>query len=345
MDNKIYCGLSFNNHSKPSLSVNYWNGPVNIVPSDYETQYLELYEKFKNNKLKNNTSVYLTKMANLPSYKLKNYIEENKLNVNLTRVYSKLNAIIIDDNFIKESYFNGKQHNYYLINVDYIKSKFKKYIISNNFQEHTHNKKIDAFLVREEQIKEWAKTDPNFLKLLDFPYMHGRELIHGHGYKKVQDNYEAFCKLKETIEKYNLEIIFDHNINEEINKDLVVDTDMFQNILNMLTSTDKGNIEIAKEIIANCSLEESKPYLIYLLNLFPILRTVNNNKNYDFIRKKLIKEIVAPWVGRYPLPSTDSFIPKLINKNPKFTPQYMDCFRIHLNYLIKKDIIKEIVII
>jgi hypothetical protein len=287
-------------------------------------------------------------MANLPSYKLKNYIEENKLNINLTRVYSKLNAIIIDDNFIRESYLctgHWKSHKYHIVPVDYIESKFKKYIHNNNYFVTTiNNKKIDGFLIKEEQIKEWAKTDSSFLGLLDFPTVRGRELGNGHGFKKAHDNYEAFCKLKETVEKYNLEIIFDNNVNNEINKDMAMDTEMFQNIFNMLVSNDKGNTEIAKEIIANCNLEESKPYLIYLLNLFPVLRKTGSNKNYDFIRKKLGKEVVAPWMSKNALPSTDSFIPALLNKNPKFAPQYMDCFRIHLNHLAKKDIIKEIIL-
>jgi hypothetical protein len=349
-NNKTYIYLDFyTSLGKPRLSTHHWRKNIIIIPPEFESQYLELYEKFKDNKLKNNTSVYLTPMASLPSYKLKNYIEENKLNINLTRTYSKLNSIIIDDSFIREFYLcagNWKLHNYHTVPVDYIESKFKKYIRREygDFIINVNNKIIDGFLVKEEQIKEWAKIDSSFLELLDFPTIHGRELGNGHGFKKAHDNYNMFCKLKETVEKYNLEIIFDHNINEEINKDLTVDIDMFQNIFNMLISKDKGNIEIAKEIIANCSLKESKPYLIYLLNLFPVLRKTGDNKNYDFIRKKLLKEVVAPWVSKDSIPSTDSFIPNLLNKNPKFASQYMECFKIHLNNLAKKDIIKEIIL-
>jgi hypothetical protein len=350
-NNKTYTYLlSYNANKALKLSTYSWGRDVIIILPEFESQYLELYEKFKDNKLKNNTSVYLTPIASLPSYKLKNYIEENKLNINLTRTYSKLNAIIIDDNFIRESYLyigNWKPHDYYTIPVDYIESKFKKYIDyqDDRFITIINNKKIDSFLIQEEQIKELAKTDSSFLGLLNFPTIYGRQLDNSHGSKKAHDNYNMFCKLKETVEKYNLEIIFDHNINEEINKDLVIDVDMFQNIFNMLISKDEGNIKIAKEIMANCSLEKSKPYLIYLMNLFPALRKASDNKNYNFIYKKLIKEAIAPWVAKDSIPSSDSFIFHLLNKNPKFASQYMECFKVHLNNLAKKDIIKEIILV
>ena len=349
-NNKVYFNLNFTNYGKHGLVTNHWAGAINIIPAEVEAQYLELYEKFKDNKLKNNASVYLTPMANLPSYKLKNYIEENKLNINLTRVYSKLNAIIINDNFIRESYLcwgYWKSHKYHIIPVDYIESKFNRYICprENNFITTINNKKIDGFAVKEEDIKEWAKTDANFLGLLDFPFIQGRLLANGHGFKKAHDNYKAFCNLKETVEKYNLEIIFDHNVNDEINKDMVMDNEMFQNVFNMLVSNNKENIEIAKEIIANCSLDDSKPYVIYLFNIFAQLRKTSDNKNFNFIRKSLNKETIRSWTppGSI-LPSTDSFISDLLRKNPKFAPQYMDCFKIHLNYLAKKDLIKEIVL-
>jgi hypothetical protein len=63
-------------------------------------------------------------------------------------------------------------------------------------------------------------------------------------------------------EKHNLKVVFDSNVNEDINKGLIIDFDIFQNLYGMLKSTDTGNWEVAKEIIANCEFEASKPYII-----------------------------------------------------------------------------------
>ena len=49
-----------------------WNQVIDIVSKDLYPKYETLYQKYKDNKLKSNTTVYLTPLSLFPSYKLKN---------------------------------------------------------------------------------------------------------------------------------------------------------------------------------------------------------------------------------------------------------------------------------
>ena len=185
-NNKKYINLIFNlNHysNSPQLITHYRQGPITIIPTELETQYLELYEKFKNNKLKNNTSVYLTQMASLPSYKLKNYIEENKLNITTARKLEKLDTIVISDSFIKKNYLNikrydSKKRNWVTSSQEFIifpistiidNPNFKKYIPTSTSYYHnitliTRKVKATHYVVEADSFKDWIAIDPLFKK-------------------------------------------------------------------------------------------------------------------------------------------------------------------------------------
>ena len=77
----------------------YSSNIVDIISKDYEEKICNIIEKSKNNKLKDNSNVYLTSLSTLPSYKLKNYISENKLNITLTRKSNIVDTLIINEEF------------------------------------------------------------------------------------------------------------------------------------------------------------------------------------------------------------------------------------------------------
>ena len=71
-----------------------------IIPEDYQTKIKNFLNEIKDNKLTDNSTVYVTPLSELPSYKLKNYIEENKLNITTARKLEKLDTLIINKEFI-----------------------------------------------------------------------------------------------------------------------------------------------------------------------------------------------------------------------------------------------------
>jgi len=62
-----------------------WDIIIGYIPEEIHKKYNELYEANKENKLEANTTVYLTPLSNFPYYKLKNYVEENSLNIKTAR--------------------------------------------------------------------------------------------------------------------------------------------------------------------------------------------------------------------------------------------------------------------
>ena len=94
------------------LRTNGWEKVAGIIPESSKQRYFALYETNKDNKIENKTTVYSTPLSELPSYKLKNYIEENKLNIKTARKFDKLDAVIISDLFIRENYTDLKNYNW-----------------------------------------------------------------------------------------------------------------------------------------------------------------------------------------------------------------------------------------
>ena len=339
-----------------------YNPVIDIIPKDLYHKYETLYQKYKDNKLKSNTTVYLTPLSSFPSYKLKNYIEENKLNIKTARKTEKLDTLIINDTFIKEAYFSEilkeKEKKYYTIPYNVIAEDFSSFIDKksdyNNIlktpsyllskkDKKEENLKPSSFIMSEENLKDAIKSDKAFSVLLNYPTTTGELLIKLHGNKSACDHLEFFYKMFDLIEKNNLDVVFDDNINSEVNKDIVVDLEMFQTLYGMLASTDKSNWIVAREIIANCDFESSKPYILFLSNIFNFLKIKGDNKNYHLIHKQL-REINKQSSYRFldKHAQYEKFIQAVISKFPEYKQHMCDCLTTHLNHLFKTSIIKSI---
>ena len=334
---------------------------IAIIPKDLYLKYETLYQKYKDNKLKSNTTVYLTPLSSFPSYKLKNYIEESKLNIETARKTEKLDTLIINDTFIKEAYFseilNEKVKKYYTIPYNVIAENFSSFIDKDN--EHNNilkirsyllskkdkkegNLRVESFIISEENLTNAVKYNKAFSVLLNYPTTTGELLTKLHGNKNACDHLEFFYKIFDLIEKNNLDVVFDDNINSETNKDTIIDLEMFQTLYGMLASTDKSNWTIAREIIANCDFESSKPYVLFLVSIFNFLKNKGDNKNYQLIYKHLkISQVKNKYI-LYKDAQYESFIQQTINIFPQYKQVMCDCLTTHLNHLFKTSIIKAI---
>jgi len=334
------------NHHNSHLRISY-NKITGYITKELIDEYNELYQLNKENKLENNTVVNLTPLSNFPSYKLKNYIEENNLNITTARKLDKLDYLIINNEFIHTSYLNLKLKPYHIVPSEVIleNSLFKPYIKEEEdwYQiKKIQGNNITHYFIDEENYKKLFILDKEFSIIKNYPLINCGLIENSWGDKKACDNINYFVNLYNTVNKYNLKIIFDNNINDEINQGLSIDDDIFENILTMISSDDEGNLQIAKEILANMDFELSKPYLIYLFNYFYQLKASHNNKNYEYLKKHLKKYLYLSPTKNDPS-IFDRFLPRIINKHPEYYKEFMNCFRIHMNILCKKEIIKEII--
>jgi 3-methyladenine DNA glycosylase AlkC len=302
--------------------------------SDLKYITREMIEKYKNilqenvnNKLQNNTTVHFSPLSNLPRYKYNNYIEENKLNIKKVRTKDKIDSLIISNTLINEYYFsNINDKKYYIVPTSLLKIK-------------SHNsERITSYFVREDRVEEVKSVSPSlYQQLIKCSSFTGSVITGGWGSTQGYAFFEYFSTLLNNYGSLPYNIIFDESINKEINQGLVLDADTFDTLYNMLDSSNKDNWSLALEMIANCDIEASKPYVLYLIWNFDYLKKFNGNSNYKFCLKLLDK-----YRGIYHSHTVEKFISDIVKVNPEFKQDIFNCFKMHINAINKKNIIQEI---
>ena len=324
-------------NTKPNISpyVYTWSNSImdklNIVTTEHKHKYEQLYNKCKNNKLQNNTTVCLSPLSNLPNYKFKSYLTENKLNIKNVRRNSKPNALIIGDSLIKEYYYNEYATGTYRV----IPTSFLKAITT---KKSNATLEADFYYIDEEQLKDLKTYYPAYYsKVLEFEAVTGTVISQDWGSKKAFEYFDLFMDAISDNPPY--EIIFDHSINDDINKGLVIDDDVFINLMNMLKSSDHDNHNLAREIIANCELEPSTPYILFLLWKYDHLRKTADNKNFKFCLNAL-----KQFRSAYYYSNLETLLTTVIGIYPDYTQAMFNCLKLYMNNENNKTIIKEITV-
>ena len=313
-----------------------------FIPQSVALEYQELRSKWKDNTLKTNTKVYSTQLSQLPSFKLKNYIEENKLDITFGRKWRELDTVVIGNNFIEEMFqiSNALTNQYYPIPTAILKKDFNKYLPTGN----GNWDKIDEeyVLIKSDDLEKAIQHDSNFSSL-KFRYqpINGAIVTTGHGNSKAFAQYEFFINLPQNIKDWDLEVVYDDVLGNEVNKGMSLDIDMFSNLLSMIDSEDIENLSMVKEIMANSEYETSEPYLSYIFNVHPKLKVVNSNNNYRFLIKKLGKFKIGT---RYDRCTIDEIIVGLTKIAPQYNSIYAQCLKAHLNHMMGREVIKEITV-
>jgi hypothetical protein len=313
-----------------------------FIPQSIALEYQELRNKWKDNTLKTNTKVYSTQLSQLPSFKLKNYIEENKLDITFGRKWKELDTVVIGNSFIEEMFqiSNALTNQYYPIPTAILKKNFSKYMPSGKGYWDTVDE--EYVLITSENLEKAIQHDSNFssLKLMYQP-ISGAVLGAGHGNSKAFSQREFFMSLPQNIREWDLEVVYDDALGNEVNKGMSLDIDMFSSLLTMIDSKDKENMNMVKEIMANSEYEASEPYLSYIFNVHPKLKVINGNDNYKFLIKKLGKFKIGT---HYDKCTIDEIIVGLTKIAPQYSSIYTQCLRVHLNHMIGREVIKEIIV-
>lgn len=311
-----------------------------FISKEMALEYQELRKKWKNNILKTNTKVYNTQLSQFPSFKLKNYIEENKLNVSFKRTWRDLDTVIIGNDFIKELFKLDKalQQQHYVVPIEFMKKNYTQYISGKSvWNPITEN----YILIESNDLEKAIQFDSSFAIIKhNFPCVLGTLICSNNTSAKAFSQYDFFLSLPQNIKKWNLEVVYDDTLSNETNKGMVLDIEIFSNLLTMISSEDPENINMVKEIMANSEYEASEPYLSYIINVHPKLRIVNGNNNYKFLLEKLEKFKIG---NRNSVNRIDEILKNLVNIAPQYSEIYAQCIKAHFNHIMGREVIKEII--
>ena len=323
-----------------------------IIPQETKEILQNLFQESKNNKIKNNSTLWLTSLSELPNYKLKNYIKENKLNISTARKFSQLDNVIISDSFIEREYLTSNYDEYIIFNSPIAKNIILENLTFNSYKDPKNLLDPNFYLfITSENYNSITQIHPDFKAVLEdkaTKIIKGYALKRQHGSVKAYDKFDFLIDLIDNIKKYNIKVVLDSSLQEDINKGLTIDYDVFETLYGMLKNNDMGSWELAKEIISNNEYESSKPYLIFLYCVFPELRKSSMNNNYTFFRKNLNKIYVEKLFPKqysklnFPI---EKLIAALVNTYPQYSIEFSKCLVHHLNQLSEKTIIKDITLI
>jgi hypothetical protein len=303
--------------------------PLKIVTRDLVNKFASLYEKNKGNTLKPGSKVCLAFNA-LPLYKLKLYFKENK--ISKVRDFEQADSIIVNAKLIKDYYNITNNHSfdtkYRILTADLIEK------IDLNFSNYLLRYKEDKncqFVCEEQQLKSNLKT--HVLDIESLPSFKGTLLTNQWGNTQACSKFDIFEKLVKNHEKYN--IVFEEELNKDLNKGLTIDDEVFQNLLNLLKASDPDNIKLAQELVANLDLESAKPYLYFLFWMSDKFRKINNNNNFKFVRDQLNPH-------KYYHISLESFLGLIVKDKPEYKQTIFSCLAMYINVLENTEVIKEI---
>lgn len=322
------------------LNINKYGFSYGFLTKDIVDKYKQLCLKSKENKIKNNSVIYPSPLSNYPGYKLDNYISENKLSIKKSYTPSKIDTIILDENLIDTLRITDYTTEYIIIPA----LEFKKYYTS--------------LIDKESQIFLSKKVNDS-----DFLYIHKKGLQHNQNFKNTFNDYpvivgglvnarsrktekiiELIKSLFDYIEKYKWYVVLDNNINSETNKDLIINQEMFENLYSMLSSEDKGNEKLAREIIANCNYEISKPFILFLASEFSILLNKSDNVNYHITHKSIIKDFNKAGTRVWDIKNNHyKAIKDIIKCYPEYRNDIAKCLKTRNNHYYECELIKEVI--
>jgi hypothetical protein len=217
-------------------------------------------EKSKSNTLLATDKVYFNKSSTIPRYKLKDFLERSKIELNRTNRIDYADTLVIGINTYKTLIYDRSTTQKYLVipindAVNYVSQKA-------SFINDAKNKGITEVLLRE------SSADNLNISKNKYPSVNIRCIDNRWGGAKDSDIVESFVYLANN---KNKKIIFDETLVEACNADTIIDLEMYETLRTMFGSSSKENnenIKLGIEIMSNSDFINSKLFILLLLNEF-----------------------------------------------------------------------------
>ena len=187
--------------SSNKVSIDY-SSTSGFISLDLLAKYHNIKQKAKDNKIKDNSTIYQTPLSNYPVYKLKNYIIENKLNIKKVRSFDKIDTVIISEHLLND-YKSKDIGKYVLISGE----EFRKDFGSSLKDSYNYEEKTEYYYISIDDINK----NKTLHKYKNNPIIEGLPIKNDWGNKKYYDNVDLIANLPDLIEKYNLDVVLDRS--------------------------------------------------------------------------------------------------------------------------------------
>ena len=251
---------------------NYW---VSEADSNELINIVDLINNQAKPNIKKGMSIYASKASETPRFKLKEFIKDNELKKTSRNQYAD---III----VNKGYFNQLKEYLKIKDVDFLTETFTKNTLKtivkksnlNNSTINTYNEAKDfntlAFVRtrRENLEKEFKNNNAAKIEYDNNTHTVTGILIDFYREQRLVELLNVIVNNKERIKKGLVNFIFDEDFIVDLNKEgIELDDDYLQTLKDMLFSSDKSNVKLGFEMMAN--LVVTQPMLLsvsFLLN-------------------------------------------------------------------------------
>jgi hypothetical protein len=282
---KIHFNDNFSGKSKRIWTVNSWWGLENyyFIEDKHASiiqNVLKYISKSDASSINKGDIVYASKASEIPRFKLKEFIKENKLKK--TSRYQYSNCIIINRGYFNDLLKELKYGEYYFINGNSLNTDLDSYVNKNHFQhiniksfiegllKKTDNKDL-VFMVDDHTVNDYKNHKMNNSDKINFEAKtHIEKGIYINFYRqnKIYELFNILCNIGSKIITGEIKIIFDEDLLVSLNKEgIELDDDYLQTLRDMLFSSDKSNVSLGFEMISNLVLNNHTILSIsFLLN-------------------------------------------------------------------------------
>lgn len=267
---------NYSNYSD-SINPNYWGRNILLDSLQISKLKLKIEQLLNTNDSINNTDViYTGQFSDIPRFKLKEFMSENK--VKRTSRVEQSNCVLLSKRLLQElvgandNVFSNKRKVYFF-NKELVDIIYKEWDNSkNNYNTRNTPDKpktdIDSWMyLTEDYVK-----GPNFSSILKSKkyskyvstHLHQEEVVTI--YTRNKKTIEFLHLINFLYENPNIKVVFDENQFSELNKEGInLDSDIENTLKDMIYSKDKSNIKLGLEMISNLEVNDYTLYKVSLL--------------------------------------------------------------------------------
>jgi len=283
--------------------VGYWNDNnafINEKDSVLLQMVLKIITKSEPIQLNTNDIVYATKASDIPRFKLKEFIKENK--IRKTSRAKMANIFILNKGVFLDLIKKLEYGEHYFVNEKYAINNHKLWGDGGVWEEakkgfNSYTDKNNYFLIEKDKSNWKDMFKDSSLEQLFKNNTHTTKgtLLSVYREQKLVDLLSIIIEHKSDIISGKKKIVFDEDLFVELNKEgIELDDEYLQTLRDMLFSKDDSNVKLGFEMMSNLVLNQSTILsisfllneLIYQTRFRPSYYT-NNNTNLKALLKLL----------------------------------------------------------